>query len=273
MPGGTGFSGLWTMVKHTACLPCPRAAKRAAPSCCKPPIVLLPVPAFPARLRAAMPAACLLLAPVPVCAGGGAHVVDDDAVLDAGTCHAENWVSLVEGGERGLVTIAPACTLRQSPGLELALAVQHLWDEGTAQTVTPGAKLNLRPARSGFGVAVSASATLDLAAGRTETLAVTLPVTVPVTPRLVVHGNLGWIGTPHEADRHALFWGGQAEYLVTRDLVLMGEVFGQDRGPAGAQAGLRWVTDGGRIDVDLLAGHRIDGAAGQSVTFGVTIRR
>lgn len=53
----------------------------------------------------------------------------------------------------------------------------------------------------------------------------------------------------------------------------MGEVFGSDRGAPGGQAGLRWVTDRGRIDVDLLTGHRIDGGRGNTLTLGVTIRR
>jgi len=50
-------------------------------------------------------------------------------------------------------------------------------------------------------------------------------------------------------------------------------VFGTDRGPPGGQAGLRWVTDRGRIDVDLLAGRRIDGTSASAVTVGLTIRR
>lgn len=231
------------------------------------------MPGFVSALPARLLAVCLSLLPVPALAGGGAHVVDDDAVLDPGTCHAENWVTLTGRGDRGLVTVAPACTLRRWPGIELSLAVQQRWDDRTAETLTPAAKYNLRPAARGWGIAVSAAATIGLDTGQIETLAVNVPVTVPVTQRLVVHGNLGWIGTPGAADAHALFWGAQAEYGVARDLVLMGEVFGQDRGPAGAQAGLRWVTDRGRVDVDLLAGHRIDGTPGRSLTLGVTIRR
>lgn len=233
-----------------------------------------------ARHCAVMPALCLVLTFVPAAAwaGGGAHFVDDDAVLDPGVCHAENWVTLFDDpgaplGGRGLATVAPACTLRTLPGLELALAAQYLRDDGGVLTLTPAAKLNLRPAANGWGVAVSAAATLHAGSGRVESLAFIAPVTVPVTPRLTVHGNLGWIATPRGDDRHALFWGAQAEYALLPDLVLMGEVFGQDRGAAGGQGGLRWVTDRGRIDVDLIAGHRIDAARAASVTLGVTIRR
>lgn len=223
---------------------------------------------------------CLVLALMPAAAraGGGAHVVDDDAVLDPGVCHAETWLTLFDdpgaaAGGRGLATVAPACTLQALPGLELALAAQYMRDEGGMLVLTPAAKLNLRPAATGWGIALSAAATLDAGSGRIDSLALIAPVTVPVTPRLTVHGNLGWIASPRGDDRHALFWGAQAEYALAPDVVLMGEVFGQDRGAVGGQGGLRWVRDRGRIDLDLLAGHRIDGTRAASVTLGVTIRR
>ncbi len=240
--------------------------------------MLNPIIALFARLSVVTLSLCAGLLPAAVWAGGGAHVVDDDAVLDPGVCHAENWVTLFDDphaqpGGRGLVTVAPACTFADLPGLELAVIGQHAWDDGTAQTVTPAAKYNFRPASAGWGIAASAQATVDLDTGRVEGFAVNLPVTVPVAPRLMMHGNLGWIGTPREQDRHALFWGVQAEYFLRPDLVLMGEVFGQDRGAVGGQAGLRWVTDRGRIDVDLLAGRNIDGSRASSVTLGITIRR
>jgi hypothetical protein len=244
-------------------------------------LIVFTAPRFSmARRCAVMPALSLALSLMPAAAwaGGGAHVVDDDAVLDPGVCHSENWVTLFDDpgaplGGRGLATVAPACTLRGLPGVELALGAQYLRDEGSAFTLTPAAKLNLRPAADGWGLAVSAAAAFDARSGRVETLALIAPVTVPVTTRLTVQGNLGWIAAPRGDDRLALFWGAQAEYAVAPGLVLMGEVFGQDRGAASGQGGLRWVTDRGRIDLDLLAGHRIDGARAASVTLGVTIRR
>jgi hypothetical protein len=122
-------------------------------------------------------------------------------------------------------------------------------------------------------VAVSATAVWAPADGQIQSFALNVPVSHRINEKLVVHANLGWTGQTGSGDRHALFWGAQAEFAITPDLVLMGEVFGSDRGPPGGQAGLRWVTDRGRIDVDLLAGHRINGASGNTLTFGVTIRR
>lgn len=234
----------------------------------------MPLLALPARLFAAVPALCLALAAVPAAAGGGAHVVDDDAVLDPGVCHNESWLTLAgDRPRRGLAVAAPACTFRQLPGLELALGVQHAWDNGSATGIAPAAKYNILPAANGFGLAVSGTATVSADTGRVESYALAVPITVPVQENLLLHANLGWIGEPGGSDQHALFWGGHIEYHAARNLQLMAEVFGRDRGAAGAQAGLRWVRDHGRIDLDLIAGHNIDGSGASSVTIGITIRR
>ena len=209
----------------------------------------------------------------PARAGGGAHIVDDDASLPAGVCHVESWLTLLsEGGGFGVAN--PACTLKGLPRLEIAAAVQRPLGNDVATTIAPALKLNLRSfEEASIGVAVSATAVWNPHDNRIEHMAMTVPVSARVNERLVLHGNLGWINAPGEADRNALLWGAQAEFEFMPDIVLMGEVFGTDRGSPGGQAGLRWVTDRGRIDVDLLAGHRIDGIAASSVTLGLTIRR
>lgn len=207
-------------------------------------------------------------------AGGGAHVVDDDATLPPGTCHVETWVTTTGDGD-GLVNANPACTLAALPRLEIAAGVQRTWGSDRSTRIAPALKLNLRSFEEAqFGVAVSGTAIVNLDTGRMETLAINLPVSVRANERLVFHANLGWVHhTVTGEDRHALAWGGQAEYQVAPDLWLMGEVFGRDRGKPGGQAGLRWVTDRGRIDVDLLAGRRIDGTERSAATLGMTIRR
>lgn len=219
-------------------------------------------------------AACLALwVAGPVRAGGGAHIVDDDATLPTGVCHVESWLTLSSDG-RGLAIANPACTLKGLPRLEIAAAVQRSWGEESATTIAPAFKLNLRSFEEApVGVAVSATAIWNPADNRIESTIVTVPVSARLHDRLVIHGNLGWINTPGETDRNALFWGAQAEFEILPDLHLMGEVFGTDRGSPGGQAGFRWVTDRGRIDVDMLAGHRVDGTSASAVTVGLTIRR
>ena len=109
--------------------------------------------------------------------------------------------------------------------------------------------------------------------GRIETFAFNVPVSHRVDEPLVAHANLGWIGQPGTDDRHALFWGAQAEFAILPNLILMTAIFGTDPGAPGGQRGLRWVTDRGRIDLNLLAGQRIDGGPASLATLRVTIRR
>lgn len=223
-------------------------------------------------LRAA--AACLPVAfASPALAGGGAHVVDDDATLPPGTCHVETWVTAVGSGD-GLVNANPACTFPVLPRLEIAAGVQRSWGSDSSTRLAPALKLNLRSFEEApFGIALSGTAIINLDTGRTETVAVNMPISMRATDRLVLHANVGWVHQAKGEDRNALTWGGQAEYQMVPNLWLMGEVFGRDRGQPGAQGGLRWVTDRGRIDIDLLAGHRIDGTARNAVTLGITVRR
>lgn len=226
---------------------------------------------FAANLTGAVVLAAMFAS--PALAGGGAHIVDDDAALPAGVCHVETWLTLAGHGG-GLAVAAPACTLAALPRLEIAAAVQCGWGEDAATTIARALKLNLRSFEEvPVGVAVSANAVWNPADGQIKSFARNVPVSHRINEKLVVHANFGWIGQTGSGDRHALFWGAQAELTVARELVLMGKVFGSDRGAPGGQAGLRWVTDRGRIDVDLLAGHRINGASGNTLTFGVTIRR
>ena len=209
----------------------------------------------------------------PALAGGGTHIVDDDATLPAGICHVESWLTLAEEAD-GLAVAAPAYTFAALPRLEIATAIQRTWGADEVATIAPALKLNLRSFEDApVGAALSGAAIWNTAEGRVESFALIMPASSRINEWLVVHGNLGWIGQPGIDDRHALFWGAQAEFAIHPDLVLMGEVFGTDRGSPGGQAGLRWITDSGRIDVDLLAGHRIDGGSASSLTIGLTIRR
>lgn len=217
--------------------------------------------------------ACALALGSPAWAGGGAHIVDDDATLPAGTCHIESWLTLASDGA-GLAVAAPACTLAALPRLEIATAIQQRLGTDEVTSIAPALKLNLRSFEGApVGVAISATAVWSSAGDRVESYAINLPVSARIDQHIAVHANLGWVGQSEADDRHALFWGAQAEYALRPNLIAMGEVFGTDRGAPAMQAGLRWVTDRGRIDVDLLAGHRTDGGPASSVTFGLTIRR
>ena len=67
----------------------------------------------------------------PASAGGGAHILDDDAPLPAGVCHIESWMTFLSEG-RGLAVANPACTFMGLPRLAIAAAVQKNWGADVA---------------------------------------------------------------------------------------------------------------------------------------------
>ncbi|TWT11425.1 hypothetical protein [Reyranella sp. CPCC 100927] len=210
----------------------------------------------------------------PAHAAGGAHVVDDAGVETPGLCHLETW--LTRGGPRsGLVNASPACTFEALPRLEVGATVQRTWARGahTSDTlVGPTLKLNLWPVESGFGVGLAGATAWSVRAGHWETASLIVPVSISLHERLRVNFNAGWLYSRSGAQRNEAFLGAQVEAAIAADVMLMGEVFGRDRGRPGAQIGVRWTPGGGRWDVDLLSGWRTDGVTPWSMTLGLTVR-
>jgi len=212
-----------------------------------------------------------MLAVSPGLCAGGAHVVDDSAVEDPGTCHVENWLSLSDGSN-GLITVAPACTPKGLPSLELGGFVAHGWTRADSATLGGlGAKLNLRGAGKGLGIALSGSLGYSVDRKRLETAGLTVPITIPAGPTLRFNIDTGWQWTRQD-DRSDLFVGAQTEYQISPDLGLMAETFTRTIHKAGGQIGLRWTPHQGKIDFDLIMGRYVDGVTPNAVTLGLTIR-
>jgi hypothetical protein len=134
-------------------------------------------------------------------------------------------------------------------------------------------KLNLQPISRRGGMAISTAASIDTRTGRMESASVIVPLTLPVTQRLSFNLNAGYSYLRTAAHPRSIFWGGQVEAQIGREVTLMAEAFGRAGEPAGAQAGLRWNPRGGAVDVDLLVGRYVDGASPRAITVGLTVRR
>lgn len=217
---------------------------------------------------AASVAVSAMLAAVPARASGVEHVVDDSAVETPGTCHVENWVTIIRRDD-GIATVAPACTRRQWANLELGGFVSTAWDGNARETeigVTP--KWNLRDEQRGLGIALSGSAGIDVARARLASASLVAPVTIPAG-RLRFNLNLGWQWT--RAGGNTTLAGAQVEYQATPTLTLMAESFVRDHGREGNQAGLRWNPHGGRVDLDLVYGRDIDGVSPHAISLGLTV--
>lgn len=225
------------------------------------------------RVAALVPIVVMLWRP-HVQAAGGAHVVDDAGVETPGVCHVETWLAR-NGPRQGLFNLSPACTFEALPRLELGASVQRIWDRDAHAYDTmagPTLKLNLWPVERGFGVGLAGAGTWSTRSGRLETASLIVPVTIGLHENLRVNLNAGWLYSRTGIRRNEAFVGVQVEATIVLDVTLMGEVFGRDHGPPGAQVGVRWTPGGRWLDVDLLSGWRTDSVTPWSLTLGVTVR-
>lgn len=226
------------------------------------------------------------LAATAAWAEGGAHVVDDSEVETAGHCHLEVWGTYL-GPKANLANFGPGCTSRALPDFEVGGFLQPSRSTGAAAAgsqasgvgsggvdvlLGPALKYTFRHDATGLGLAAEGGFTYDATLGRMEAGTVLAAVTLTPFKRLRVNLDAGpqYIA----ADRRVeAFLGAQAELDLGRNVSLMLEHFGRNRGYAGDQAGLRWTPHNGNVDFDLLAGRRIDGVARRAFTLGVTFRR
>jgi hypothetical protein len=167
---------------------------------------------------------------------------------------------------------SPACTFTAWPRLEIGGAIQHFWDGLDDTTLGPTLKLNLRAIESGVGLGLLATGNWSVRDGYLQTAGLIVPVTAALTERLRAHVNTGWLYGRTSEHQHAAFYGAQIEFEFAPHVTLMLEVFGRGQGFPGGQFGVRWNPGGGRFDLDLLAGRRIDGVSHDSVTLGLTLR-
>lgn len=206
-------------------------------------------------------------------AAGGAHIVDDSEAETPGVCHLETWAAVFLTGD-GIFNEAPACTTTRIPWLEIGVAYDHYWGSTfNAPVFGPAMKVNFQSvdkADFGFGIGLNGGMNLktgDLASGSTLAL-----LTFPVTDKVRANVNAGWSYVVTADIPNALFYGGQFEIDVSRDLMLMVEAFGRAPGFPGLQMGLRFTPDKGPIDFDLLVANYFDSTTTRFVTIGVTVR-
>jgi hypothetical protein len=224
-------------------------------------------------LGAAIAASSFFVAPA-AWASGNEHVIDDAAVETPGVCHLEAWTTRFSP-RQGLLNLSPACTRRAWPRLELGAGIQRAWAaDGTSDIlVGPALKLNLMPEETGLGLGLAGSAAYGVRAGRLESASLLVPMTIPVSQRLRVNLNAGWSYGRIATRRSAAFYGAQIELALPHDVTLMAEGFRRGGGDPGGQLGLRWNPGGGRFDLDLVAGRRVDGESPRAVSLGITVRR
>ena len=228
--------------------------------------------------RPAITALLLLFLSAPeTWAAGGPHIVDDSEVETPGTCHLEVWATRFVPGD-GYLNVAPACTAKQMPWLEIGVAYQHYWDELVGGPLLgPAMKVNFQSETTGVGVGLGLSAGVNLRTGNLGTAALLALVTLPLDDKVKFSFNAGWNYLQAEPQQNALFYGAQVEAKVGWNITLMLEAFGRTpNGQVGSQLGLRYTPRAGEregpFDFELLIGNTFDSTSGRFVTIGATIR-
>lgn len=220
-------------------------------------------------------ASCAALTAAPsmyAYAGGGAHVVDDADIEEAGRCHVETWVT-ANGGRGGLGHLGVACTPTSTPALELGIATQYARDASDHDlAASPSFKWSLLSSDHGIGVALSGNAQWNLRRNRFDAGDLIVPVSIPLSDKVRVNLNAGWSHDDDEDRRDALFRGAQVEYAFHGHASVMAEIFRRQGSPTGFQSGVRFTPGGGDMDIDVLYGHYTDGANTHAYTVGMTWR-
>jgi hypothetical protein len=212
----------------------------------------------------------LLLLATEAHGAGGAHVVDDAAIEDPGTCNLETWTSAMGKGS-ALLTASAACTPRRFPWLQAGGWMQRTWTRSGDDTLAgPAIKAAALPLGPGISIALSAWGGWSLGLHRLEAAGASIPLTVELGSGVTLNLNAGWEWS-RTGDRHKAIVGAQIDWSVSEHLSLMAEGFGQIGAGAGYQAGIRWMP-ARWIDVDLLVGRLSDGTARHAATMGVTVR-
>jgi hypothetical protein len=212
-------------------------------------------------------------------AAGAAYQVDTAEVSDPGSCKVESWVSSADNHDV-IASVSPACVVDVSRPVEISAQFTRSrasgeWDTG----VTPKLKTNIVPTAVGsWGVAVSATAGVDLLTGDNTSLAVTVPATLRLSNVVRINLDAGWL--LDRTTNHNYFTYGAGFDWRTPDNVwtLTGEVFGQ----AGAaeefgvvsprfQLGLRYRPVD-RFNIDLIYGRNLGGERANWVTLASVVR-
>ncbi|MBI1182281.1 MAG: hypothetical protein GC201_17195 [Alphaproteobacteria bacterium] len=219
-------------------------------------------------LIALLGAAAALTGP-PARAAGNAEIVDDAFIGAPGECQVETWVTRLSR-RSGAATVSPACTLRALPALQLGALTSTSWQPGPEDTtIGPIAKVALGSVGA-LGFAVDGEADWSIDTGRLETASVIVPVSLTLSEAVTLSLNAGWLWR-RDGGHNAAFYGAQVEWHAADRWTLVAEFFGDSRSDPGLQTGVRW-TPRPWLDLEALAGYKVDGEADLGLTLGVTVR-
>jgi hypothetical protein len=197
-------------------------------------------------------------------------ITDDARLTDAGACQVESWAH-IHGGQRELWAL-PAC----NPGgnFELTLGGVLSFTDGTQNggaTVIQMKTLFKPLATNGYGIGFAAGYATQPGSTRTGNPYFYVPLSFSLADdRLVIHTNLGYT-RERENQATRFTWGLGSEIQLSNRSYVIAESYGQDKGRALFQMGLRhWIVPN-RIQIDTTYGSQF-GAISQQHAFSIGLR-
>lgn len=183
-------------------------------------------------------------------------ITDDARLTDAGACQVESWAHLHRDLQE--YWALPAC----NPGgnFELTAGGALAYADGRAQSgaVLIQGKTLFKPLETnGFGIGLAAGYSTVAGDGQSGSPYVYIPASLSLADdRLFIHVNIGDL-RERETQEHRLSWGIGTEIQASERLFLIGESFGQDKGSAFFQGGVRYWIVPGHVQIDATYGSRL----------------
>lgn len=209
----------------------------------------------------------------PAAHASGPYIVDDAGITPAGRAQIEAWLSHTRG--TATTNVVPAVTFSSLPQVEWSVAFNGTRPRDVGDDrFTVQAKRQFRSAdHGGVGIAAAGNVVLDARSIRPAGGFVYGAVTVPVSDRVLIHGNTG-VGIESAGPATVTAsWGVRSEVALEPDrLAAHVEVFGTTATGASFQAGLRPTIARGNVDLEFAFAHNLAGERRHWLTLGLTSR-
>lgn len=187
---------------------------------------------------------------------------DDARLTDAGACQLESWTH--QHGKQREYWALPACNPGGNFELTLGGALANngsAWESGAI--VVQGKTLFKPLETNGYGIGLAAGYATQPGNGQSGSPYFYIPVSFSLADDLlVIHTNIGNL-RERETQENRLTWGVGGELQTTSRLYVIAESYGQDKGSAFFQAGLRYWIVPNHIQIDTTYGSQVGRIAEQ----------
>ena len=180
-------------------------------------------------------------------------ITDDARLTDAGACQVETWVHIHQ--EQREFWALPAC----NPGgnFEMTFGGALAYADGRKESgaMLVQAKTLFKPLETnGWGIGLAAGYATQPGSEQSGSPYFYIPLSFSLADdQLVIHTNLGNL-RERETQKNRLTWGIGGELQTTERLYVIAESYGQDKGNAFFQTGLRYWVMPGHVQIDTTYG-------------------